>query len=624
MFSKNLKYIFLVSLLVAVIYPLVNIFLVFPAFSTLTIKNAEENAVQICLFLGESIVSEDKQEPKNLHEIERAQQTFNLHKIKLYSNTGVTLYSTEPADISQQNNKPYFHQIVAQGQIYTKFVRKDNTTAEGKKVSYDMVETYVPIMAGATFLGAFEIYQNITEVNAALRHTASKFAIFSIILMVVFLLLMIVMLLRFDKDILAPQQQLSASRLQSPFTLLLFLILFLFIAEAIIMALLSMWDVPSKVIELLIDSSLLVILAAPMIYFFVNRPLLMHIAQSKKDQQLIDQHYRTEQIMRQILLLSIKGLSLQGVLKEFIRLITSFPWLEIEAKGAVFLVGDKPDTLVLKAHHNLSEALLDLCALVPFGTCLCGKSALTGKTVFTNCVDEDHHIRYEGIVPHGHYCVPFYSSSKELLGVFTLYTKAGARHNPEVEETLTAASHPLAGVVEIKKLQEKLQQMSITDELTGLLNRRGFMAMAEKHLKIFGRRGEQSLLLFADMDNLKNINDEFGHHVGDEALSRVGDILSNTFRDTDVIGRMGGDEFAILFTTNIGTYHYPTILDRIENNLAEWNKRGDRKFNLSLSIGVAEYKPENPQTLDTILASADAEMYVAKKKKRTDPVFTRA
>lgn len=63
-------------------------------------------------------------------------------------------------------------------------------------------------------------------------------------------------------------------------------------------------------------------------------------------------------------------------------------------------------------------------------------------------------------------------------------------------------------------------------------------------------------------------------------------------------------------------YHYPTILDRIENNLAEWNKREDRKFNLSLSIGVAEYKPENPQTLDTILANADAEMYVAKKKKK--------
>jgi diguanylate cyclase (GGDEF)-like protein len=617
MFSKNLKYIFLVSLLVAVIYPLVNIYFIFPAFSRLSINDAEKNAVQICLFLEKSIMSEDGQKLQNIHEIERAQRAFNLHKIKLYSNTGVTLYSTDPADLAQQNTKPYFHQIVAKGQVFTKFVRKNTSTAEGKKAPYDMVETYAPIMAGSTFLGAFEIYQNITETNAALRHTASKFAIFSIILMVVFLLLMIIMLLRFDKDILAPQQQPFTSRLQSPFTLLLFMILFLFLAEAIIMALLSMWDIPSPLVELLIDSSLLVILAAPMIYFFVNRPLLMHIAQSAKDQELIAQRYRTEQIMRQILLLSIKGLSLQEVLEEFIRLITSFPWLEIEKKGAVFLAGEKPGTLVLKAQHNLDEALLSKCARVPFGTCLCGKAALTGKIVFTNSVDDDHHIRYEGIVPHGHYCVPFYSSSRELLGVFTLYTKARAKHDPEVEETLTAASYPLAGVIEIKKLQEKLQQMSVTDELTGLLNRRGFMAMAEKHLKIFGRSGSQSLLIFADMDNLKNINDEFGHHAGDEALSSVGDILMNTFRNTDVVGRLGGDEFAVLFTTNVEAYHYPAVLDRIESNLAEWVKREGRKFKLSLSFGVTEYNPDHPQTLDAMLASADAEMYAVKKKKKS-------
>jgi len=616
MFSKNLKYIFLAALLVAVSYPLLNIFLVFPAFSQLSNNNTEKNAIRICQFLAESIITEDQQHIKNFQEIDKAQKAFNLYKIKLFSNTGIVLYSTDPTEISQQNSKPYFQEIVAKGQIYTKLVGKDIMTAEGKKVPYEVMETYVPIMKGATFLGAFEVYQDITDRSAALHHNVSKFAIFSIIIMVIFLVLMIAILLKIDKDLLAPQQLIPQA--QSPYKLFLVIIVSLFLAESVVMALLSIWQIPSPFVELLIDSSLLVILAVPLIYFFVNRPLLMQIAQNKKDQELVSQHYRTEQIMRQILLLSIQGLSLQGVLEEFIRLITSFPWLEIEAKGAVFLVGDEPNTLILMAHHNLPAALLGKCNLIPFGTCLCGKAALTGEIVFTNCVNEDHDIRYEGIAPHGHYCVPFYSSAKELLGVFTLYTKPGARRNPEAEKTLLAASYPLAGVIEIKKLQEKLQQTSITDELTGLLNRRGFMEMAENYLKIFARNGNQSLLLFADMDNLKEINDKFGHQVGDEALSNIGTILTNTFRTTDIISRMGGDEFAVLCTTNVEAYQYPMVLERINDHLAEWNNRADRKYHLSLSIGVTEYNQDNPLTLDEMLASADSKMYMAKNKKKQD------
>lgn len=620
MFSKNLKFIFLASLLIAVIYPLANIFFVFPAFSKLSINNAEKNAVRIGRFLSEIIVADDKNKVTNIDEIERAAKTFNLYKIRLYSSSGVTLYSTDPADISKENTKPYFHEIVAEGQIYTQSVVKESTSAEGEKVAYDVVETYVPIMEASAFLGAFEIYQNVTERNTALRQIASQFAIFSIVIMALFLLIVLLMLLRIDKDLLITDRQLPISRLQSPFALLLFMAISLFIAESLVMTLLSLWKIPFPLMETLVDSSLLVILAAPMIYFFVNRPLLMHVAQYRKDQELIAQHFHTEQIMRRILLLSITNLSLKQVLEEFIQLITSFPWLEVESKGAVFLVGGNSDTLDLMAHHNLNEALLNKCAQVPFGTCLCGKAALTGKTVFSACLDEEHHIRHEGIEPHGHYCVPFHSSAHELLGVFTLYTKTGASRNPDAEETLTAASHLLAGVVERKKLEEKLQQISITDELTGLLNRRGFMVQAAKCLKVAARNGNKSMLFFADMDNLKWINDDFGHQVGDEALKKTGDILKDTFRESDIVGRMGGDEFAVLFTSNVSTDHSSTMISRIEDRLAAWNKREDLKFDLSLSIGLVEYNPENPRTLEEMLAVADARMYKAKQKKRTDGV----
>ncbi|MBU0484096.1 MAG: diguanylate cyclase [Proteobacteria bacterium] len=616
MFSKNIRYVFIVSVLVAIIYPLANIYLIFPGFSDLSIKNAEQNAEQIGLFLSKTIVADNKIELTNLDEIIRAEAIFSLDKIKVFSSAGITLYSTDPADISTENTNPYFHEIVAKGKTFTKFIVKDSATLEGAKVTSDVVETYVPIMDGSAFLGAFEIYQNITERNTELHKTASKFAIFSIILMAVFLLVVIVILLKIDDDILNPDKQEAVSRLQSPYSLLFYLIVSLFLAEIVVMALLASWHIPSLTIEMLTESFFLVILAAPMIYFFVNRPLLVLITQYQKDQKEISQHYQTEQIMRQILHLSIKDLSLPEVLEEFIQLITSFPWLEVAAKGAVFLVEDDPKTLVLKAHYKLNEALLEKCAAVPFGTCLCGKAAATGQTVFTDCLDDEHHIRYEGIAPHGHYCMPFYSSTRKLLGVFTLYVKAGALRNEKSEETLTAASHLLAGVVERKKLEERLQKISNTDELTGLLNRRGFMLRAERHLKISARRKESALLLFADMDNLKTINDDLGHHLGDQALAEIGDILINTFRESDIIGRMGGDEFAVLFTTSIEVYHYPTILQRIEENIAKYNLREKREYDISLSIGIADYDPEKPVSLDELIANADALMYEAKQEKK--------
>lgn len=615
MYSKRVKPIFLTALLFAVIYPLVNIYLIFPGFSKLSIINAEKNAIQIGGFLAETIIN-DNSDFTDLHQVIRASSAFNLAKIKIFSNSGLTVYSTDPADITKQNDKPYFHEIVAKGKPYTKFVVKDGLTLEGAKVSRDLVETYVPIMDNANFQGAFEIYQDITERNTSLKLIASKFTMLSVFMMAGFLLVAIFILLKVDQEIVSPRDEHGLIRLQTPRALLLSMIVALFVTETIIMMVVSAWDISSPVVEILVDSFLLVILAAPMIYLFVNRPLLLLVAQYKKDQEKIKLHYKTEKILKQILHLSIESLSLQEILEEFIMLITSFPWLEVRAKGAVFLVVDNQETLELKAHHNLHDALVEKCAKVPFGTCLCGKAALTRELVFTDCLNDDHHIRYDGIAPHGHYCVPFFSSTKNLLGVFTLYTEAGALRKQASEDTLVAASHMLAGVVERKNLENRLEKYSITDELTSLLNRRGFMNLSERHLQIAQRGKNTSLLLFADMDNLKTINDVQGHHFGDQALIDIGNILKVTFRDSDIIGRLGGDEFAVLFTTHIELFHYPTVVDRIEESVAKFNEQEEREYKLSISIGVAEYNPAEPVTVKDLISLADERMYKAKQKKK--------
>ncbi len=111
--------------------------------------------------------------------------------------------------------------------------------------------------------------------------------------------------------------------------------------------------------------------------------------------------------------------------------------------------------------------------------------------------------------------------------------------------------------MERHQLVSSLRGLSLTDELTGLLNRRGFTTIAQGHLRLASRTGQRFLLLFADVDGLKQINDTFGHHEGDLALARVSEVLRRTFRQSDVVARFGGDEFAILALAAIASSACP-------------------------------------------------------------------
>ncbi len=165
-------------------------------------------------------------------------------------------------------------------------------------------------------------------------------------------------------------------------------------------------------------------------------------------------------------------------------------------------------------------------------------------------------------------------------------------------------------------VEKKLQELSITDDLTGLLNRRGFMTMADKQLKVAARAKEKLFLLFADLDNMKWINDNWGHKSGDEALAETAAILRDTFRTSDIIGRLGGDEFAVLQTSMTGFEGETAVLARLEKQFAERNQQQGQRYQLSISTGVAVFNPENPCSLDELMSQADALMYEAKNEKR--------
>jgi diguanylate cyclase (GGDEF)-like protein/PAS domain S-box-containing protein len=169
-------------------------------------------------------------------------------------------------------------------------------------------------------------------------------------------------------------------------------------------------------------------------------------------------------------------------------------------------------------------------------------------------------------------------------------------------------------VTVLKNLEEELRSLSLTDSLTGLHNRRGFFTLAELQLRLADRRKQGMYMLYADMDGLKQINDTYGHQEGDRALVETALLLKATYRSSDVVSRIGGDEFAVI---PVGTVedNIAIIISRFQKNLEDFNARKLLKYPLSVSIGIVLYDPLNPRALEELISRADAMMYEQKKRK---------
>jgi diguanylate cyclase (GGDEF)-like protein/PAS domain S-box-containing protein len=166
-----------------------------------------------------------------------------------------------------------------------------------------------------------------------------------------------------------------------------------------------------------------------------------------------------------------------------------------------------------------------------------------------------------------------------------------------------------------KQLERELRRLSLIDSLTGLYNRRGFFTQAEQQMKI-ARRGKNRLtLVFADVDELKSINDTWGHGEGDKALVETAAFLKTVFRESDIIARVGGDEFVVLALENSGR-DTASGLVRLSADLEAYNASRKNVAPLSISIGTACYQPDQPCSIDELLARADKLMYKQKEEKR--------
>jgi len=173
-------------------------------------------------------------------------------------------------------------------------------------------------------------------------------------------------------------------------------------------------------------------------------------------------------------------------------------------------------------------------------------------------------------------------------------------------------------ITERKRFEAALQNLSLIDELTGLYNRRGFMAVTAQHLAAIRRNKKVPVILYADLDGLKKINDSLGHQAGDGAIIQTAEILKDTFRTSDIVARLGGDEFVVLAAIDKDE-SANSLTDRLQLRFELFNEQSNAPYKLSISVGVMHFDVDE-DSIEEVTARADLNMYEDKRRKQAQPV----
>jgi diguanylate cyclase (GGDEF)-like protein/PAS domain S-box-containing protein len=238
------------------------------------------------------------------------------------------------------------------------------------------------------------------------------------------------------------------------------------------------------------------------------------------------------------------------------------------------------------------------------------------KPILANLTSLDP--RYTGM-PDGHFPVRQFLAVPAIMSgaIVGLIAVANAT-DPYVEQDLQAVERLAvlyAIAVQRTRTENAMRELSLYDELTKIYNRRGFLALAEQQVKVAHRTKKEMALFYADLDDLKRINDTYGHVEGDAALVQAAAVLREAFRDSDIIARLGGDEFVVL-AIDIAEGRVAALTRRLREMVQARNARPGAAYTVSFSLGVARYEPDRPCSVQELLAQADRKMYLDKTARK--------
>ncbi len=275
---------------------------------------------------------------------------------------------------------------------------------------------------------------------------------------------------------------------------------------------------------------------------------------------------------------SLDGICLLRAVRDESGALSDFEITDINARGAALLYGERRVLLGCRLRRDLRGGMGS--ALFPRYA-----AALTRRAPFTEETRVDRR----------------YISASWLMH--------------QVVPTSDGLAITLRDITVHKREERQLRRASLLDDLTQLNNRRGFIALAEQQLRTARRQGKDAVVLYADMDGFKHINDTYGHALGDRVLVTVARLLQDTVRDCDVVGRLGGDEFTILALDADGG-GARAIQRRVDERLAVVNASGVFPLAIGLTVGFTRARPTDTAGISELLARADQLLYQRKRRRR--------
>lgn len=320
-----------------------------------------------------------------------------------------------------------------------------------------------------------------------------------------------------------------------------------------------------------------------------------------------------------ILETSMEPLSLQRQLEVILQIVLTVPFLHVKNRGVIFMVDEADGSLHMTVSHGLDPNSLAACSVVPPGRCLCGRTAIEGRLLFSANGDARHETHYEGMIPHGHYTVPILSHGK-VLGVITLYLDAEHHQDDEEESFLSSVAFTIAGVLERKRTEERIQHMAHHDPLTSLPNRALFAEHLAHALAMATRTKELFAVMLIDLDHFKQVNDTLGHAAGDHVLITATQRMRECLRASDLLARMGGDEFAIILADLPSPEAAGLVADKIVHSVSLPIDLAGESVLIGASIGIAIF-PNHGQEAGALLANADKALYLVKERGRNTYSF---
>jgi PAS domain S-box-containing protein len=264
------------------------------------------------------------------------------------------------------------------------------------------------------------------------------------------------------------------------------------------------------------------------------------VTERRRAQQEVENNLRIQTAVAAILRLSLEPLPLEEFLRRTLDALFTVPGLSLQTIGAIFLLDEATNELVMQAQRGLPATLRQTCGRLPVGRCLCGQAAAKRETVFVDHVDQQHQVTYSEITPHGHYCVPIMSADS-LLGVINLYVEAGHRRTPEEDRFLAAVADALAGSIRRRHAESALQSSEERFELAVRGTDAGIWDWDLRTNRVYFSPRWKSMLGYAEHE----LSHEFSAwesrlHPEDagRALATVDDYLSGRTREYELEHRL--------------------------------------------------------------------------------------